>query len=100
MNAIPNDSQTVRIRIDDTQAPNGRVVIHVHHADHDGGVRAFFRHRDGDVGASIRSHLRTEVDAELTCVELEDTAGLGLTDAEVLPRALRFGRESPEAVAV
>jgi len=95
-----SDEQTVRIRIDDTQAPNDRVVIHVHHSEHDQGVRAFFRSRDGDVGASIRSHLRTAIDTDLECVELEDTVGLGLTDADVLPRRLRFARETPEVVAL
>lgn len=73
-------------------------MIHVHHDEHIDGVRVFFRRRDADVGAAIHSHLRTEIDATLTRVELEDTVGLGLMAADVLPRGLRVDRETTEVL--
>lgn len=81
------------IRIDDTNAPNARVAIHVEHPSHDRGVRCFFRRADGDVAASIRSHLRTSLPDDLTRVEITDTVGLGISEADVLPR--RMARETP-----
>lgn len=81
------------VRVDDTQAPNGRVAIHVEHPDHDGGVRCFFRDRDSDVTRSIRSHLRTELDDNLARVEVIDVAGVGLVEDELLPRGM--ARSSP-----
>lgn len=76
------------VRIDDVQAPNGRVTIHVEHPDHDGGTRAFWRHRDGDVAGSIKSHLRTELDDDLAHLEVIDEVGLGIPESELLPRAM------------
>lgn len=81
------------IRIDDTNAPNNRVAIHVEHSAHDGGVRCFFRRADGDVAGSIRSHLRTSLPDDLARVEIVDTVGLGIQESDVLPRQMR--RETP-----
>lgn len=74
----------VTVRIDDTTAPNGRVVIHVEHPGHDAGVRAFYRHRDSNLDRTIRSHLRRELDAEPTRVEVIDDAEVGLSEADIL----------------
>lgn len=74
-----------QVRIDDSPAANGRVVIHVEHPDHDGGTRAFYRHRDSDVAGTIRSHLAREIDAELARVTVTDTVGLGLAEGALLP---------------
>jgi len=73
------------VRIDDSPEANGRVVIHVEHPDHDEGTRAFYRHRDSDVAATIRSHLETEIDADLTRVTITDSVGIGLVERELVP---------------
>lgn len=90
------------IVVEDTPADNPRVTIHVEHPDHDGGVRAFWRRRDSDVARSIRSHLRTELTADLARVEVIDEAGVGIPESEVLPRRLSRTRpfEEPTAVEV
>lgn len=87
------------VRVDDTQAPNGRVAIHVEHPDHDRGVRCFYRSSSRDpVASCIRSHLRTELAADLQRVEVIDEAGLGLAEADLLPR--KMARERPGSPAV
>ncbi len=73
------------IRIDDSPEANGRVVIHVEHPDHDEGTRAFYRHRDSDVAATICSHLESEIDADLSRVTITDTVGLGIVERELVP---------------
>lgn len=78
------------VRIDDTSAPNGRVVIHVEHPDHGGGERAFYRHRDSDVAGTIRSHLAREIDAA-------DATGAGGVACAVHRRA--SGDDSTRGVA-
>lgn len=84
------------VRIDETPAPNPRVAIHVEHPSHDGGVRCFYRRRDGDVAGSIRSHIRTELDPNPVRIEVIDNAGAGLSEAEVLPRRLQHDPTPPE----
>ena len=87
------------VRVDDTQAPNGRVAIHVEHPDHDRGVRCFFRSRESaPVASCIKSHLRTEIDADLARVEVIDEADLGLAEADLMPRKME--RERPGSPAV
>jgi len=88
------------VRIDDTQSTSERVTIHVEHADHDGGVRAFWRDRNGDVAASIRSHLRTELDDDLARVDVIDTVGLGIAEADVLPRGMAQSTPFEDATEV
>ncbi|SHH65981.1 hypothetical protein [Halobaculum gomorrense] len=79
----------VIIHVTETTAPNDRVAIHVEHPAHDGGVRCFYRHRDGDVTRSLRSHLRSELPhEELARVIVEDVADVGIDQTAVLPRAL------------
>ncbi|MCG1008250.1 hypothetical protein [Halorubrum lacusprofundi] len=86
------------VRIDCTNAPNDRVMIHIEHPNHDRGVRCFSRSPEASSIASvIRSHLRTEIDAELARVEVIDTVGLGLTEAALLPR--RSTISSPDTSA-
>lgn len=86
------------VRVDDTQAPNGRVAIHVEHPNHNGGVRCFYRPDECDISASIRSHLRTEIDADLTRVEVIDEAEVGLAEADLLPRKMERDRPGSPAV--
>jgi len=87
------------VRIDCTNAPNDRVMIHIEHPNHDRGVRCFPRSPEASSVASvIRSHLRTQIDAELARVEVIDTVGLGLTEAALLPR--RSTISSPNAAPV
>jgi len=82
------------VRIDDTQAPNGRVAIHVEHPNHDRGVRCFFRSIDSDaVEASIKSHLKTEIESDLSRVEVIDEVGIGISERSILPR--RMSRDRP-----
>ena len=89
------------VRVDDTQAPNGRVAMHVEHPDQDRGVRCFFRSRESaPVASCIKSHLRSEIDAELARVEVIDEADLGLTEADLLPRKMKHERPSSPAVAL
>jgi hypothetical protein len=84
------------VRIDCTNAPNDRVMIHIEHPDHDRGARSFPRSPESSSVASvIRSHLRTEIDAELARVEVIDTVGLGLVETALLPR--RSTISSPNA---
>ena len=84
------------VRIDRTNAPNDRVMIHIEHPDHDRGVRCFPRSAEfSPVASVIRSHLRTEIDAELARVEVIDTVGLGLAETALLPR--RNAISSPNA---
>lgn len=87
------------VRVDDTQAPNGRVAIHVEHPDHDRGVRCFFRSRESaPVASCIKSHLRNELDADLARVEVIDEAGIGLVEADLLPRKMARSRPGSPAV--
>lgn len=88
------------VRIDDSQAPNGRVTIHVEHPDHDGGTRAFWRRRDGDVAGSIKSHLRTELEDDLARVEVIDTVGLGIAESDLLPRGMARSTPFEDATEV
>lgn len=90
------------VTVDDTLADNPRVAIHVEHPDHDGGVRAFWRRRDSDIAASIRSHLQTELATDLTRIEVIDKAGVGISESRVLPRRLSQPRplEEPTTVEV
>jgi hypothetical protein len=53
----PVHESVAQIRIDDTAVGSGRVVIHVEHPDHDGGVRAFYRHQDSAIAATLWDHL-------------------------------------------
>lgn len=85
------------VRVDETPADNPRVAIHVEHPDHDSGVRCFYRRRDGDVTRAIKSHLRTELDADLTRVVVIDEADVGVAEPELLPR--RMARSTPTSPA-
>lgn len=88
------------IRTDDTQSTNDRVTIYVEHPDHDGGVRAFWWGRSGDIAGSIRSHLRTELDDCLARVDVIDTAGLGIVEDDVLPREMARSMPFDDATGV
>ena len=88
------------VRIDETTSTSDRVTIHVEHPDHDGGVRAFWRRRDGDVAGSIRSHLRTELDDDLARVDVIDTVGLGIGEDDVLPRGMARSTPFEDATEV
>jgi len=72
-------------------------MIHIEHPNHDRGVRCFSRSPEASIASVIRSHLRTEIDAELARVEVIDTVGLGLTEAALLPR--RSTISSPDTSA-
>ena len=87
----------VRIRVDDTQAPNERVVIHVEHPSHPEGVRAFYRNKNRmDVERCIRSHIRSELrDERIRTVEVTDTAHAGVTEQGVLPEYMQYTRHTP-----
>jgi len=88
------------VRITDTPAPNDRVAIHVEHPGHDGGVRCFWRDHDTDVTASIRSHLRTELPDDIARVEVIDKAGVGVVEAELLPRGMARSTPFEDATEV
>jgi len=81
-----DNEEVAEVRVDDTQAPNPRVVIHVKHPEHDKGVRAFYRRADSDVAGTIRDHLRRELDADIKRVDVTDTSDVGLVEADLLER--------------
>lgn len=84
------------VRIDDTQAPNGRVAIHVEHLEHPGGVRCFFRDRStADVERSIRSHIRSELGSEVARVEVINEAGVAVDAGALVPDQLALGGDVP-----
>jgi len=88
------------VRIDDSQAPNGRVAIHVEHPAHDGGVRCFWRNCDADVARTIRSHLRTELPDDLARVDVIDQAGVGVAEPDLLPRGMARSTPFEDATEV
>lgn len=89
------------VRIDDTQAPNGRVAIHVEHPSHSGGVRCFFRDRTtADVARSIQSHIRSELGTEVARVEVIDEAGVGINPRALVPDRLALGGDVPAVEVV
>lgn len=88
--STPEDPHVARITIDETPVENPRLVIHVHHAGHSKGVRAFYRRRDSDVARSIRNHIRREIDADLERIELSDSVGVGIDLEDLLPETYRY----------
>lgn len=93
-------SGVATVRVDDRQGGNDQVAIHVEHPSLPGGTRCFFRRRGMDTARSIRSHLRTELPADLARVEVIDQAGVGLRESELLPRGMARSRPGAPATEV
>lgn len=78
-----SDIATARVTFDDDRA-DSRIRIHVHHPQHDRGVRAFSRTSPETAIAAVRRHLARELEADITAVDVEDRAGIGVTETDLL----------------
>lgn len=75
-----------RVMVHDTGASNETVRIHVEHAEHDGGVCSFLCYSRDEVAARVEKHLSQSIVSELADVELNDDAGVGLSESQLLGR--------------